>query len=84
MMQSSLQRLAILLGAIKLLIEESDQLGLQVSWVKTKILVFNDTLDATILSVPVCGEDFEVTERFTSLGSDIMSLLAMSQRSIDI
>ena len=25
----------------------------------------------SILSVPVCGEDVEVTERFTSLGSDI-------------
>ena len=28
-------------------------------------------MDAAILSVPVCGEDAEVTERFTSLGSDI-------------
>ena len=28
-------------------------------------------LDAAILSVPVCGEDVEVTERFTYLGSDI-------------
>ena len=27
--------------------------------------------DAAILSVPVCGEDAEVTERFTYLGSDI-------------
>ena len=51
--------------------EESEQLGLRVSWVKTKILAFNDILDAAILSVPVCGENVEVTERFTSLGSDI-------------
>ena len=28
------------------------------------------TLDAAILSVPVCGEDVDVTERFTYLGSD--------------
>ena len=28
-------------------------------------------MDAAILSVPVCGEDVEVTERFTYLGSDI-------------
>ena len=28
-------------------------------------------LDAAVLSVPVCGEDVEVTERFTFLGSDI-------------
>ena len=30
-----------------------------------------DILDAAILSVPICGEDVEVTERFTYLGSDI-------------
>ena len=29
------------------------------------------TLDAAVLSVPVCGEDVEVVERFTYLGSDI-------------
>ena len=28
-------------------------------------------MDATVLSVPVCGEDVEVVERFTYLGSDI-------------
>ena len=32
---------------------------------------FDDILNAAILSVPVCGEDVEVTERFTYLGSDI-------------
>ena len=28
-------------------------------------------MNAAILSVPVCGEDVEVTERFAYLGSDI-------------
>ena len=51
--------------------EESEPLGLRVSWVKTKIQAFNDILDAAVLSVPICGEDVEVTERFTYLGSDI-------------
>ena len=51
--------------------EESGLLGLRVSWVKTKIQAFNDILDAAVLSVPVCGEDVEVVERFTYLGSDI-------------
>ena len=51
--------------------EESEPLGLRVSWVKTKIQAFNDILDAAVLSVPVCGEDAEVMERFTYLGSDI-------------
>ena len=49
--------------------EESEPLGLWVSCVKTKIQAFNDTLDA-ILSVPVCGEDVDVTERVTYLSSD--------------
>ena len=71
MMQSSLQTLDFLLGALKVLNEKSEPLGLRVSWVKTKIQAFIDILDAAILSVPVCGEDIEVTERFTYLGSDI-------------
>ena len=65
------ETLDILLGALEVLNEESEPLGLRVSWVKTKIQAFNDILDAAILSAPVCGEYFEVTERFTYLGSDI-------------
>ena len=61
----------ILLWALEVLYEESEPLGLLVSSVKTKIQAFNDILDAAILSVHVCGEDVEVTERFTFLGSDI-------------
>ena len=51
--------------------EESEPLGLWVSWVKNKIQAFNDILDAATLTVTDCGEDVEVTERFTSFGSDI-------------
>ena len=65
------ETLDILLGALKVLNEESEPLGLWVSWVKTKIQAFNNPLDAAILSVPVCGEDVEVMERFTYFGSDI-------------
>ena len=65
------ETLDILLGALEVLNEESEPLGLHVSWVKTKIQAFNDILDSTILSVPVCGEDVEVMERFTYIGSDI-------------
>ena len=71
MMQSSFWRLDILLGTLQVLSEESELLGLQVSWVKTKTQAFDGILDAAILSAPVCGEDVEVTERFTYLGSDI-------------
>ncbi len=63
--------LDVLLVTLEVLNEESEPLGLRVSWVKTKIQAFNDILDAPILSVPVCGEDVEVTERFTYLDSDI-------------
>ena len=51
--------------------EESEPLGLRVSWVKTMIQAFSDILDDAILPVPVCGKDVELTERFTYLGSDI-------------
>ena len=64
------ETLDILLGALEVLNEESEPLGLWVSWVKTKMQAFNDILDTAFLSVPVCGEDVEVTERFTFLGSD--------------
>ena len=53
-MQSSLWRLDILLVALEVLNEESELLGLRVSWVKTKIQAFNDILDAAIMSVTVC------------------------------
>ena len=51
--------------------EESELLGLWVSWVKTKIQAFIDIFDAAILSGLVCSEDVGVTERLTYLGSDI-------------
>ena len=47
--------------------EELEPLGLRVSSVKTKIQAFNDILDAAFLSVPVCGKDVEVMDRFTDL-----------------
>ena len=59
-----------LLGALKVLNAELEPLGLQVSWVKTKIQAFNDILDAAVLFVPVYGENVEVTEIFTRLNSD--------------
>ena len=61
------ETLDILLRALEVLNEESELLGLQVSWVKTKIQTFNDILDAAILSVPGCGEYGVVTERFAYL-----------------
>ena len=62
------ETLDFLLGALVVLNEESELLGLRVSWVKTKIQAFNDILDVAFLSVPV---SVEVMERVTYLGSDI-------------
>ena len=61
MMHIFAETLDILLGALEVLNEESEPLGLRVSWIKTKIQAFSGILDAAILSVPVCGEDVEVT-----------------------
>ena len=78
------EALDILLGALNVLNEESEPLGLRVSLVKTKIQAFNDIVDAAMLSVPVCGEDVESLRDSLTLAVIFMSLLAVSQRSIDI
>ena len=36
-----------------------------------KVHVFGDILDATVDSIPVNGENVEVTQTFTSLGNEI-------------
>ena len=51
---------------------------------QTKIQAFNDISDAAILSVRVCGEDVEVTERFTFLDNGIHVSAGCEQRSIDV
>jgi hypothetical protein len=61
----------ILIEALESLSEEAEPLGLRVSWVKTKIQVFGDVLDDTIDSLPVSGENVEIVDRFTYLGSVI-------------
>ena len=74
-MQSSLQReLEILLGALEVLNEDSEPLGLRVSWDKTK---------------PSCLYLFVVrmlrSQRDSlTLAVIFMSLLAVSQRSLDV
>ncbi|XP_069998502.1 uncharacterized protein [Penaeus vannamei] len=50
---------------------EVKPLGLEVSWTKTKIQDFGDLLREPVQSVRACGEDIEVTESFTYLGSVI-------------
>ena len=48
---------------------EAAPLGLRVSWMKIKVQAICDILDATVESVPVNGENVEVTQSFSYLGS---------------
>ena len=63
------ESLEVLVLALETFQEEAKPLGLKVSWVKTKIQVFGDLLDEAVRSVHACGEDIEITESFTYLGS---------------
>ena len=55
--------------ALETLSEEAEPLGLRVSWIKTKIQAFGDILEAGIKSLPVAGENVDIVETFTYLGS---------------
>ncbi len=61
--------LEVLVMALEILHEEAKPLGLEVSWTKTKVQEFGGLLDDTVQSVHACGEDIEVLESFTYLGS---------------
>ena len=74
--------LDILLGALDVLNEESEPLGLWVSWVKTKIQAFSDILDAAFLSVPVLVRMLMSQRDSLTLAVIFMSLLAVSQSAI--
>ena len=67
------ESLEVLVSALESLHEEARPLGLQVSWIKTKIQVFGDLLGEAVQSVQVCGENIEILDRFTYLGSVIHS-----------
>ena len=58
------EMLDILMVCFDALNEESKLLRIHVSSVKIEIQAIIDILDAAILSVSVCGEHFEVKERF--------------------
>ncbi|KAG0724373.1 putative uncharacterized transposon-derived protein F52C9.6 [Chionoecetes opilio] len=61
----------VLAVALEALHEEAKPLGLEVSWLKTKVQVFGGLLDETVQSVHACGEDIEILETFTYLGSTV-------------
>ena len=55
--------------ALEALHEEDKALGLQVSWLKTKVQVFGGLVDERGQSIHVCGEDIAILDSFTYLGS---------------
>ncbi|KAG0730425.1 2-hydroxyacylsphingosine 1-beta-galactosyltransferase [Chionoecetes opilio] len=65
------ESLEVLVMALEALHEEAKPLGLAVSWLKTKVQVFGDLLDEAVQSVHACGEDIEILESFTYLGSAV-------------
>ena len=65
-LSESLETLVVALDAFS---NEAKPLGLEVSWTKTKIQDFGGLLGEPVQSVRACGEDTDVTESFTYLGS---------------
>ena len=63
------ESLETLVAALDAFSNEAKPLGLEVSWTKTKVQEFGDLLGEPVQSVRACGEDIEVTESFTYLGS---------------
>ncbi len=63
------ESLDVLVMALEALHEEAKPLGLEVSWTKTKVQTFGGLLGNTVQSVHACGEEIEVLESFTYLGS---------------
>ena len=64
----------VLADALATLSEESEPLGLRVSWVKTKIQKFGDLPGEAIgSSIPVKDENVEAVDSFTYLGSVVYS-----------
>ena len=63
------ESLETLVAALDVFSNEAKPLGLEVSWTKTKVQEFGDFLGEPVQSVRACGEDIEVTESFTYLGS---------------
>ena len=61
----------VLAAALDSLSEVAGSLGLRASWIKTKVQAFGDILDAIVESIPVNGENVDVTQTFTYLGSVI-------------
>ena len=51
--------------------EETEQLGLRVSWIQTNVQAFGVILDATVESFFLNGRNVEVTHTFTYFGSVI-------------
>ncbi|KAG0717015.1 hypothetical protein GWK47_008308 [Chionoecetes opilio] len=51
------ESLEVLVMALEALHEEAKPLGLEVSWLKTKVQVFGDLLDEAVQSVHACGDE---------------------------
>ena len=57
----------VLLASLDMLSKASESLGLRVSWVKTKIQNFIQTVDQ-VSSASCCGEEVDIVDVFPYLG----------------
>ena len=64
--------------------EEAESLGLPVSWVKTKIQAFLDSLDAPSCLYLFVARMLRSRRVSLTLAVIFMSLIAVSQKSIDV
>ena len=67
------ETLELLVDALESLDRETKPLGLQISWIKTKIQEFGDILDDAMHQVAVCGENVDFVDKFTYLGGVVHS-----------
>ena len=66
------ESLEVLVMALEALHEEVKPLTLKVSWAKTKVQLLGGLLEGTVYYVHACGEDIEILEKFTYLGSVVV------------
>ena len=75
------ESLESLVAALDAFSNEAKPLGLEVSWTKTKIQDFGGLLGEPVQSIHACGEDVEVTESFTYLGS-VVHISGLSDQEV--
>ncbi|KAG0726090.1 hypothetical protein GWK47_037303 [Chionoecetes opilio] len=78
------ESMEVLVMALEALHEEVKHLGLEVSWLKTKVQVFGGLLDETVQSVHACGKDIEILENLHTLVAQSIMMAGHVKKSYAI